>query len=340
MLTSLTPPDTANGVTHRAAAPRALAWAMAIALACYLVTGLSEALLIRLLRPTEFELGWTSDAMLSVALGVAVYLWLHLRATRQALTTHERAQLVMQTQLSLAEAMQRRLLPAVPTPEGGFDWAATLVPADRIGGDFYDFVQPAPNVWLMLVADVSGKGIPAAMALTLLRATFRAVARETTSPSALASRMSAAFHEEWHGSPYVTAIIARVDAAERRLTYTNAGHPRGLLFRHRHERALAAGGPPLGLLKDARFDEESLSLTASDVCVFVTDGISEALDDLRTPWTTAIVDSVWSSPWHGAEALCSAILALARNGQGPEGVEHWNDDRTVVVLGVGLPGQR
>ena len=90
------------------------------------------------------ELDWISDAVLSIALGVAVYLWLHLRATRRALTERERAQLVIQTQLSLAEAMQRRLLPPVPdrgerTRVGG----RSCMPAGRIGGDFFDFLEPA-----------------------------------------------------------------------------------------------------------------------------------------------------------------------------------------------------
>jgi len=158
-----------------AAAPRALVWAVLIAAACFVLAGVAEALLIRLVSPTELELDWISDGVLSVALGAAIYLWLHLRATRLALTARERTQLVLQAQLSLAEAMQRRLLPPVPEPAGGLEWAAVLVPAGRIGGDFFDFLQPSPGVRLMLIADVSGKGIPAAMALTLLRATFRSV---------------------------------------------------------------------------------------------------------------------------------------------------------------------
>src|SRR6185295_3860385 len=93
---------------------RALAQASATAVLFFAVAGSFETALIRLIQPTELELDWISDAVLSVALGIAVYLWLHLRATRRALTEHERARLVFQAQLSLAEAMQRRLLPPVP----------------------------------------------------------------------------------------------------------------------------------------------------------------------------------------------------------------------------------
>ena len=164
----------------------------------------AKLVLINVLRPTEVELTWVSDLVLSSALGIAVYLWRHLRATRLALTERERAALVIQTQLSLAESMQRRLLPIVPPPADGFEWAAALTPAGRIGGDFYDFVQPSPGTWIVLVADVSGKGIPAAMALTLLRSTFRTLAREGAAPAELARRLAAALYDEWLGTPYVT----------------------------------------------------------------------------------------------------------------------------------------
>ena len=259
--------------------PRAIALASAVAVAFYTVAGLSEAALVRVVQPSETTLDWISDAVLSIALGIAVYLWLHLRATRRALTERERDQLVFHTQLALAEAMQRRLLPRTPDAANGLEWAAMLTPAGRIGGDFFDFLSPNPGVRLMLIADVSGKGIAAAMALTLLRSTFRNVARDAPSLAQLASRMSAAFHDEWHGSPYVTGVIARVDSTERTLTYVNAGHPPGLLIRDDREQALAVGGPPLGLLKRADYDEECRTLESGDVCAFVTDGVTESFDD-------------------------------------------------------------
>ena len=99
------------------------------------VAGLAEATLIRVLQPSELELDWISDVVLSSALGIAVYLWLHLRATRLALTERERTQVIIQSQLSMAEAMQRRLLPSIPQPFDGLEWAALLTPAGRIGGD-------------------------------------------------------------------------------------------------------------------------------------------------------------------------------------------------------------
>jgi sigma-B regulation protein RsbU (phosphoserine phosphatase) len=318
---------------------RALAQAITVACAFFVIAGAVEASLIRSIQPTELELDWVSDVVLSTALGSAVYLWLHLRATRLALTERERAQLVIQTQLSLAEAMQRRLLPPVPLPAAGFEWAANLTPAGKIGGDFYDFIEPTPDTRLMLIADVSGKGISAAMALTLLRSTFRHIGRDTNNPAQLAERMSAAFYDEWHGSPYVSCVVAHVDLRDRTLTYTNAGHPPGVLVRDGADRGLSEGGPPLGLLKDAQYVEERLELRVGDVCIFVTDGITEAFDNAFLRPHDVLAATVREVS-RSASGICDAIMARALASHGPYGVDDWTDDRTVVVVGVWKAGGR
>ena len=321
------------GFSAAAFAPRALALAIAVAIAFYAVAGLAEASLIRVLQPSEMELDWISDVVLSSALGVSIYLWLHLRATRLALTEHERAQVIIQSQLSMAEAMQRRLLPAIPAPAYGFESAALLTAAGKIGGDFFDFLDPAPGVRLVLVADISGKGISAAMAMTLLRFTFRHVARDTQSPADLATRMSVALYDEWHGAPYVTCLIARIDLVRRTLTYANAGHPPGILVRGGADRALSDGGLPLGLFPDATYVEEQLDLRDGDACVFMTDGITDAFDDGVRSYRAVIVDAVREGR-SSARAVCRTVMSEAREAHGPTGVENWADDQTVVVVSV------
>ena len=327
----MTPETNQAPSTTMSAARRAMLEGFVAAVVVYAVAGGGELVLINVLRPTEVELTWVSDLVLSSALGIAVYLWRNLRVTRLALTERERADLVIQTQLSLAESMQRRLLPTVPPPADGFEWAAALTPAGQIGGDFYDFVQQSPGTWIVLIADVSGKGIPAAMALTLLRSTFRTIAREGAAPAELARRLAAALYDEWRGTPYVTCIIARFETSSQRLTYTNAGHPPGLVLSIRGPRYLTQGGPPLGLLHDASFQEEVLALEAGDICVMVTDGITEALQESARAPVDAISQRV---PVHGgsATAVCDAVMSLGLQGKGPSGVERWEDDRTVVVV--------
>ena len=259
------------------------AQSVAVALLGYLIAGAAEIGLIRTFQPSERELAWVSDVLLSTAFGVAVYLWLHLKATRQALAKRERDELVLNTQLALAADLQRRLLPELPQADARAQWAAALRPAGRIGGDFYDVVSPADGEWLLLVADVSGKGIPAAMALTTLRATFRMLAATETSPAAILSRLSAALYEQWSGAPYVSAIVARIDLRTATIQYANAAHPAGLIIGPAGVRPLDSMGLPAALFPDVAYDERTIAIQPGDVCVFVSDGVTEALGDRPRP---------------------------------------------------------
>jgi serine phosphatase RsbU (regulator of sigma subunit) len=316
---------------------RALIEGVTSALIVYVVAGASEEALIRMLRPTEGELTWISDVVTAAAFGVAVYLWRHLRATRLELSERERSELVLQTQLTLAASMQRRLLPPAPAPDHGFEWAAVQIPAGRIGGDFYDFVEQGPGVWMVLIADVSGKGVPAAMALGLLRSTFRTLARDIVSPAQLIGRLSSALFEEWSGEPYLTCIVARVDTRERVLTSTNAGHPPGIVLRDSTWQLLGSGGPPAGLIPGVAYEEDVVGLRDGDRCIFVTDGVTEALDTGSEP-SISIVASTATGRFPSPRAMCDAIMNRSMLGGGPSGVEAWSDDRTVVAISVGGGG--
>jgi serine phosphatase RsbU (regulator of sigma subunit) len=309
---------------------RALSESAAAALCAYVLAGTTEAGVIRWLQPTEWELAWVSDLVLAVALGVAVYLWRHLLATRHALAQRERAEIVLQTQLSLAAEIQRRLLPRLPVAANGCEWAAALRSAGKIGGDFYDFVETGPATWVVLIADVSGKGIPAAMALGSLRSTFRALAGQQLAPAQILAGLSTAFYQDWHGMPYVTCIVAAFNLRAHTVVYSNAGHPPGILVGPSGTRHLARGGPPAGLLAGAAYDQELLSVHAGDICVLVSDGVTEALEGMP------LEDSVWISNGHHATAteFCDRLMAEALAGPGPYGDSEWDDDRTVVVLTV------
>jgi serine phosphatase RsbU (regulator of sigma subunit) len=311
---------------------RALEVSAAVAVGGYLLAQAVEAVVIRWLNPTEWELASVSDMVLAIALGVAVYMWMDLLATRQTLAEHQRAELVLQTQLSLAAEIQRGLLPDLPPPTDRFDCAAALQSAGRIGGDFYDFVEVNPGVWTVLIADVSGKGIPAALALGSLRSTFRALARQPLQPAQIAAQLSSALLEEWRGSPYVTCIVLTFDLPGGILSYTNAGHPPGILVGSGRLRYLDCGGPPAGLLPQACFEQEVLSTSDGDTCLLVTDGVTEALEN--TGCVELDLVAAGGTPVSAAD-LCQAVMARALQGTGPSTVPGWDDDRTVVVVRTG-----
>jgi sigma-B regulation protein RsbU (phosphoserine phosphatase) len=196
---------------------------------------------------------------------------------------------------------------------------------------FYDIVETAPGRLVALVADVSGKGIPAAMVLGSLRSTFRALARQRLEPARILAELSAALLQEWEGIPYVTCIVAVVDLRARTMGYSNGGHPPGLLAGLSGVRRLDCGGPPVGLLANAVFEQQLLRLFAGDVCLLVSDGVTEALDGVPLERYFEL----WDIERASAADLCDAVMADALQGRGPGGDEGWEDDRTVVVVRVG-----
>lgn len=191
---------------------------------------------------------WISDAILSVAFLTSTYLWLRLRAIRSLLSELERNRIALDSELALAARIQRSLLPPAPPPRGPYRWSALMEPAGKVGGDLYDFVETRSGV-LFILGDVSGKGIPAALLTTSTRALFRTLARSTDDPAEVMDRLSQARYEDGGGSPYLTAVVARLNPEECSLTHVNAGHPPTLLLRSDSERRLQVGGPPAGMFR-------------------------------------------------------------------------------------------
>jgi serine phosphatase RsbU (regulator of sigma subunit) len=299
----------------------------ACACAVFIVGALLETWLVSLLQPSEGELTWISDLVLASTLGVVLYLWLHLQSTRAALAELERHQIVVDTQLQVAAKIQRDLLPAAPPPRCGLSWAVQLVPAGRIGGDYYDFIDLEGRSRITIVGDIAGKGIPAAMMLVYVRAVFHQAVRETCEPSAIVSRIANAVYAETRGESYLTCIVARLDERTRQLTTTTGGHPPALVT-GTSVRRLTQGGPPAGLFQDAAYDQETVLLCPGNRVIFVTDGITERLSG-GFEKAVAGLDGHMS-----AERLCEAVFSLARGPASTLPIADWDDDRTAVVLAV------
>jgi serine phosphatase RsbU (regulator of sigma subunit) len=305
-------------------------------LAAFVLGTSAESLTIRAVHGNRKELEWLSDAVISTAVTGLTYLWLRLKDSRMHVLTLRREQVAINEQLRLAAEIQRNLLTEVPAATPGFRWAARMVPASSVGGDFYDFVQPTADVALAILGDVSGKGIPAALILSSLKILFRTFAHESTDPAKIAEGISAALFDEYAGLPYATAIVARFETAPGRLAYVNAGHPAGFLLRDGTvTAALESGGHPLGLLPGATYTTANVELRPDDVGVLVTDGITEALE--AGPTTLIQTLRALRKPPAGGSSparICDDLLRAAAAGPGPAGVSGWQDDRTVFVFAV------
>jgi len=297
------------------------------ACAVFLIGALLESWFIALLHPSEGELTWIGDLVLAITLGVVLYLWLHLRATKAALVQLERDRIVVDTQLAMAAKIQRDLLPPVPAPRHGVSWAVQLVPAGRIGGDYYDFVELNDRSQVAIVGDIAGKGIPAAMMLIYVRAVFRQAVRETREPFQIVARLANAVYAETRGESYLTCLVVRIDEERRELTSTTAGHPPAIVTGTSFTR-LTRGGPPAGLFATATYDQETVFLVPGDRVVFVTDGITERI-------TGGIEHALVGVDGHrSAEEVCEAVFGLSEGPGAVTPVPDWDDDRTALVLAV------
>jgi sigma-B regulation protein RsbU (phosphoserine phosphatase) len=208
-----------------------------------------------------------------------------------------------------------------------------MVPAYEVGGDFYDFLVLSEDTVVVMLADVSGKGIPAALLPSALRTLFHVHAPATADPAALAARMSAGLREETGGMPYATAILARFDREPPKMTFVNAGHPPGFLIRDGDPIALESTGMPLGLWPDAKYHAVSIDLRPGDLGVFMTDGVTEALESGTLSIRDALIQAARSGLEDPAD-LCAYLLRIASEGSGPPGAGDWHDDRTSLAFRV------
>ena len=237
----------------------------------------------------------------------------------------------IEDQLRVAREVQSGLLPVAPPDLPGYDIAAVALPTWAIGGDYYDYVPLDRGRLGLVVADVSGKGIPAALIMATFRAALRTEMRRHAHLGTVAARLNRAVLESRDASRFVTAFCGVLDGASGRLTYVNCGHNPPLLLRASGGRErLQHGGPALGLLGEARFEAGTAALEPGDCLVLYTDGVVEPTDDddreFGTERLEAAVREAAGRP--AAEALRSVIGATRAFA----GRDDYDDDFTLVVV--------
>ncbi len=295
-----------------------------------------ELFVNRVLRPDAEEITWISDLVLASGFIVVTWLWVRLRETQIALTGLERQQIVADTQLTIAARVQASLLPRMPQQSGGITWYGEVESANRIGGDYFDLFPLANGGMCVVLGDVSGKGLAAALFVANVRAILRTLARDATRPALLMASLSDALLANSTSGLYVTCIVAMVDPVSRSMVYANAGHPAGVLWSTGGARGLPSSGPPAGLLAGAPYKEETIELTEGDLVVFVSDGVTEALDASGQGAVDAIARQIEAGDRKTPEAVCARLLAAARQGSGPGGIDDWTDDRTAVAFSASV----
>jgi sigma-B regulation protein RsbU (phosphoserine phosphatase) len=239
----------------------------------------------------------------------------------------------LRQELQIAAHMQQTLLPRPWPHDARFELRGTMVPAKDIGGDFFDhFLLPADRVGLV-VADVSGKGIPAGLFGMLSKTLLRSHATQRPrSPTSVISQVNDALCEDNEASMFVTTFYGQYDPATGDLVYVNAGHPPPLLLRADGQLQWlpGSGGMALGVVSALVYREARVQLTPGDTLLVFTDGVTEAVDPLTREFGADRLASLLGrqtqiQPQHIIEQVLQAVRDFSA------GVEP-HDDITCLAL--------
>jgi serine phosphatase RsbU (regulator of sigma subunit) len=254
-------------------------------------------------------------------------------AARRIFDSQERLAAIRQ-ELETARKIQLSILPGEPPRIAGLDLAARYVPATEVAGDFYDFLPGEGRRTGILVADVSGHGVPAALVASMLKVAVAAEAPHAASPARVLSEMNQIFHGKLRNQ-FITAFCVFADLEEGRITWASAGHPPALLWRRSEGRVeeLGAGGPVMGRLRRAAYTESALPFSPGDRLLLFTDGIPEALSPAGEPFGDERLQELLASHANlSAEGIAAALLARVAEWTGRDA--GFEDDLTLVVAGV------
>ena len=185
----------------------------------------------------------------------------------------------LETQLEIAREVQLQLLPPRDPKLEGFDISAYNFPTEEVSGDYYDWVRIYDDQIGIVIADVSGKGVPAALLMAFLRASLRAASHIGYAPHISMSKVNYLLWESIERNQFVTAFYGILDAPNRTLAYSNAGHNPPLLMNADGTAQFEErGGVPLGMFRDSRYYEYFATIEPGQVFVLYTDGVTDAMN--------------------------------------------------------------
>jgi phosphoserine phosphatase RsbU/P len=277
------------------------------------------------------------SAMLCFAF--VVYVIQRYIEQREALaeTVQQQRDALMQD-VELAAQVQRLFLPVGKPAIAGLQIAGMMKPARGVSGDYYDYIPMDAHSIQVVIADVSGKGVPAALLMSATAAAMQLEANHNRNMLGVVERLNAGIRSVSDGVRYVTLLLAEIDARKQTVNYVNCGHNPALLFRARTGTltSMDSSCPPIGIFPEEMCELASADLITGDVLVFYTDGLTEAQNQLGEEFgierLSAIVRRGSSL---SAEELMVDIFRNAAEFCNETG---FNDDVTILVVKCDFDG--
>ena len=271
-------------------------------------------------QPRDVDLVWLAASYSATAIETQ-------RAQQEAEVARK-----LHSELEIAREVQRHLFPRYPVQVAGLEFAVNCLPAQAVGGDYYNYWQTSDGVFHFALGDVSGKGIAAALLMASIQATLNGLAAQGNLPlQHMMGELSRLVLESSMPERYTTLILGIYEPAAHRLAVVNAGHVPPVLVRSGQVVRLEAGGCPAGLLTDSQYDSNSVIIGPGDLLVCVSDGISESMNPEDDQWgEDAVIKIAVDAANHTQAAAVAEHLIQGAHAFAAGAPQH--DDMTVMVL--------
>ncbi|RME42689.1 MAG: hypothetical protein D6796_14020, partial [Caldilineae bacterium] len=223
-------------------------------------------------QPLPFN---ASDVKLVTAISEQLGAVIDNYQLQQELIARERVERELEIAAEIQDSLLPKNIPNVP----GISMDASILPAYEVGGDFYDFIAADPNQLTIILGDVAGKGIPAAMFTSMVRTMLKTEAYHSQEPHIILKRVNDIIaHDLWQADLFITAFVATFDTKNNVLMYASAGHVPGIIYhaQSKTSRLLKATSLPLGIVGHAAKITQYVHLSPGDTLVLFSDGITDA----------------------------------------------------------------
>jgi sigma-B regulation protein RsbU (phosphoserine phosphatase) len=236
--------------------------------------------------------------------------------------------------ISIASEIQMSLLPRKFPTSDKFDMYGFSIPAKGVGGDYFDYIKFGPNKLGIIIADVSGKGVPAALIMVMIRSITRTIASLSKDANQVLAQLNNSLSGDIVEDRYATAFYCALDAEKRILNYSNAGHGPLLLFRSKTKEfeLLDTEGMPVGIMPDVEYGQDFIILDKGDIGVLYTDGITEAMNEAHDLYGLERLQNViYKNHELSAKEISDTVLADVNEfvGTAPQ-----HDDETMIIFKI------
>jgi len=240
--------------------------------------------------------------------------------------------------VELAAQVQRLFLPVGKPAIAGLQIAGMMQPARGVSGDYYDYIPIDAHSIQIVIADVAGKGVPAALLMSATAAAMQLEANHDRNMLEIVGRLNAGIHSVSDGERYVTLLLAEIDARARTLHYVNCGHNPALLYRAKTDTLTRMNSTclPIGISPEEICELTSADLIAGDVLVFYTDGVTEAENQFGEEFGMERLSAVVR---RGSSLSAEGLMGDIFNSAAEFCNEaRFNDDVTILVVKCDFDG--